>query len=308
MIQPWLRQIEVVVGPLPDWKVVGPLQPDQEKKAVRIYSDGTNDRLRVRFRLNKHAVGVPMPGLIEVYNLGPELRSVLNNRGAQLIIRAGWSNDELTELYSGSVQAAWSRREGSDIVTALVCLSGAGAVQRTYTDPTTRDWYAAPGASIGGEGVLLNFASEFPGISLDPKNIVVPDKVIGSRGYSFTGLLSECMNDLARVYGFTWAIVDDAFQANLDGIPLGRVVEINSKNGFLLRAEPMLSSAFQMQAGIVIHSLLHPHILPARGIKVESAVNPGLNGTYYAQSVTHAGDTHSTQWETITETVFVNAF
>jgi hypothetical protein len=247
-----------------------------------------------------------MPGLVEVYNLGPELRNALRAPGVVIVLSAGWANTELNMLYSGNVQSAWSRREGTDIITGLACLSGQDSGSEGVTG-----FGAAAGQPLGTDsGVIKLFAdalADFTGITVDAKNIQVPDKAVGSRGYSFYGTPSDCLNELARIYGFSWAIIDNCFQAVLDGQPLlGQVTEISSRNGYLIRAEPMLTSAFQIQSGIIIHSLLNPLVNPGTVINLQSDINPALDGSYYSQTVTHNGDTHSNQWETLSETILVN--
>jgi hypothetical protein len=196
--------------------------------------------------------------------------------------------------------AAWSRRENANIITTLVCLSGLGTAQQTIAANLS----IAPNGPLAA-GIIAS-ANQFEGITVDPKNVTVTGNV-GSRGYKFSGLVSDCLFDLARIYGFHWTIIDGSFKAVPDRTPLlGNTIDINSADGFLLRAEPMLFSEFQIQSGIVIHTLLNPYIQCDGVINLTTAINPALNGSYLIWSLTHTGDTHSSQWETITETTLVN--
>lgn len=299
---PWIRGLELRIGPLPDWQSppeqVGPPNP----QAILITSDGSNDLLRVRFRINKHASGTPMPGLIEVYNLGPALRTALQSaRGAALGLSVGWENVGLLPIFSGGLQSAWSRRDGADIITAITCLSGMNAEAMTVA---TSDLTFPPGTSV--KAALVKAAGKFPSVTVDPKNVQVSG-TIGPRTYVMVGAVSDCLMELARVYNFHWAIIDNTFHAVTDGKSLpGNAVDINSENGFLLRAEPALYSDFQIQWGIIIHSLLNPWVNPNKIINLKSAVNPALDGSYVSWSVVHSGDTCSNEWETVSETTLVN--
>lgn len=240
-----------------------------------------------------------MPGLVEVYNLSPSLRSALQTPSAAIQVRAGWSNTKMTLLFAGGVQAAWSRREGPDIITSITCLSGLVTESQAISD----NLIFSAGTSV--QAVLLAAAAKFSGVVVDPKNVSVKGS-IGRRGYTMHGLVSDCLTELAHVYGFHWAIIDGSFYAVMDYVPLpGNAVDIGPDSG-LMRAEPILYSDFQIQSGIIIYSLLNPWVQPNRVINLKSEVNPALNGSYLSWSVTHCGDTHTSQWETISETTLVN--
>lgn len=298
---PWIRQVEVRIGPIPEWQVTYPLPP--EPRAVVIKGDGSAELPRIRFNVNKHAAGIPTPATVEIYNLSPELRSALRVHGVWITLSAGWKNMGMSKLFSGSVQSAWSRREGANIITSLVCLTAFDTQAEMICDPGEFDFYANPGTTL--KEVVINIVSLFQGVKADEKLIQLGDKTIGPRGWIAHGRGVDCLNELSRVYGFSWGVIDGVFQVTLDQYPLqDSLPRLSTENGFLLRVEPILTSAFSVASGAVIDSLLNPLILPARLVKVDGALNSDLDGYYYAMVVTHLGDTHSNQWTTTVETTF----
>lgn len=322
MSAPWIRNIEVKIGPFSPGPSPG---REGDNFALRVFSDGTTGTLRTRFRLQKHRSGTPFPGVVEIYNLSEDTRTMLRQPDVGITVNAGWASDgeELGELYSGQIWGAYSHREGADIITSLVCLSHAKVLATTFSEPRvdTSDWWLPPGSSLGpGElpsgipesGAIMQLASWFKGVVVSENNIKVSAaKKISARGYTAQGLISDCLNELARAYGFSWAIHDGVFYASDDVVTsqaLGvNVLNINSKNGTLLRIEPLLASGFQRKYGAVIHTFLNPIIRPGDVLAVESDVNPSLSAAYRAQAVTHVGDSHGPQWETIAETQWVSA-
>ena len=46
--QPWLRQVEIYIGPLQEWQGGG-----NQDLAVKMVGDGTNNNLRIRFEIRK---------------------------------------------------------------------------------------------------------------------------------------------------------------------------------------------------------------------------------------------------------------
>lgn len=316
MSQPWLRQVVLEIGKLPDWMQDTTFTVPAIPLAARIVSDGTQNTLRIKFSLHKHYVNTGQPSTISIYNLGPGVRDALlassgNNRmgATQLNLYAGWSQGTTSQgpivtkdhlLISGGLWAAWSHREGADIVTNLMTLPEApsfrGVVNTTY-DPNT------PVITV-----VTDLAMMIPGITKDLVLVNIPAPLsIGSRGYTCKGDLSSELEKLARVYGFTWHILDGVFEASMDATPIGYVVKVSSANGFLKHIDPMLNGIDQQQVGVTIHTLLNPLINPFRVVEAKSSVTPKLSGDYFAMEVHHNGDTASDVWDTVTECRFIIA-
>ena len=307
--QPWLRQVEVIVGPLQEWQGRG-----DQANAVVIKGDGTNDQLRVRFDIRKSIMSTPDPCHISIYNLGTAARKSLqggkqqvvpgssnkdvlaSQTGALVQLRVGWKNVPVQTIYSGTLFAVTSNREGPDIVTTLVCLAGHGSTCRSVA---SRTW--AGGTKLSS--IVGALASEFPGITVG--RIDIQEYTLGNQGWSFCGMAKDGLDNLARAYGFSWWINDRVFYALNDRqVFQATQAVISHKNGTLLRAEPMVVGNFQKQKGTTIRAILNPVVTAGSKVELESAVNPNLDGSYKVHSVAMTGDTHSSDWDMTIESFF----
>ena len=125
------------------------------------------------------------------------------------------------------------------------------------------------------------------------------DVLLGSQGYSYTGLASDLLDKLSRVHGFSWWINDGRFYALDDNKTTSEGnVAISSNNGFLMRAEPMLTTPWQKQMGTTIESLFNPYIIPGGSVLLDTKINPSLNGYHKVHELDHIGDTHADEWTT----------
>lgn len=288
---PFIRNIELRIGPLPAWKGGG-----DSAKAVKIRADGSNDKLRIKFSARSHIVSTATPTVISIYNLSRGLRNSLQSPGIFIVLKAGWANVGMLNVFEGGVLACVHYREGADIVTTLTCLSDGENLNRAIISHT-----AQKGTKLSV--VIGAIATRIPGVTVSDKLIQVPDVRLGSGGISLHGSARCVLNKLARSYGFNWWIDKGVFKAvsDLTGL-VGSSVKISSSNGFLLRAEPILTSPFQIQSGVTISCLFNPLIEAGGIVQLESKINPALNGSYVVHSLSHSGDSHSNSWSSTTET------
>lgn len=285
--RPYLREVEVLVGPVEEWRGGG-----DDQLSVRFFGDGTTRHLRVKFGVKKHIITTSNPTTVEVYNLTKELRAGLRRPGTQVIIRAGWANTEerLVQVFKGSLMTATHVRQGADLVTTLYCLAGFGGWSRAVAAETF-----GPGTSL--RDVVVGLATKIPGVVVDPKNVDVRDVRLGLSGWSFGGLAADGLSSLARTYGFSWSIDDGVFRVLDDTRAWPGIVRVDPSRG-LKRAEPMLVAPFQVRNGVSIHSVLLPQVVPGQLVDLETAVNPYLNGQHKITAVDHNGDTHTGEWDT----------
>jgi hypothetical protein len=293
MADNFLRQVYVAISSLPEWKMSG---GDAGASTVKLFGDGSFDQLRIKFTLHKQQPDAAIPSSIQIYNLSKELRGELSKvSGAKVKVSAGWANAPVVEVFTGSMLYATHQREGADIITSLFVLSGWGSAHQAACIKTS-----AQDATV--KDLVLEILNDpgLPGITVDPKNIVIADQSFGNQGWTFAGSVRDALNKLSSIYGFSWWIDQNVFYASDDtagALPGGEVV-ISSKEGNLLRAEPMLSLApdRNQQYGITITSLFEPRLKAGFSVKLESELNPQLNRSYTILNLTHVGDTHSDAW------------
>ena len=291
MTTPFLRHIELLIGPLKEWQGGG-----NSSVATKIIADGTNDQLRIKFSTRSHIISTASPSVINIYNITKELRNSLSQSGIQIVLRAGWSNTNILPVFQGGLLAAVTTREGADLVTTLTSLSAGDCLNRAVVSST-----AQAGTKLAA--LVKSIASKIPGINVTDKLIQVPDVSIGEQGFSFAGSAQDELNKLARTYGFNWWIDKGIFKAISDQKGFaGSIVTVSSDNGFLIKADPILAAPWQIQYGVSITSLFNPLIEAGGVVNLKHALNPKLSGSYLVHSVSHNGDSHSSSWTTQTET------
>jgi len=281
---PYLRQVEVIIGPLPEYKGGG-----KESDGIRIFGDGSNDAFRIQFQINKPW----LPSNVRIYNLSASLRNILHTEAAQMIVRAGWKNFDLIDIFRGSLLASFSNRQGADIITELIGFSGWYGKNRAVTSVTF-----AEGTQL--KDAVMQLARQLEGVTVDSKRISLSPRGIQAGGRSFSEATNEALQKLSREYGFSWGIdlgvfyaIDDHLSFASNSVPV-----ISGRNGYLLRSEPMLSSPIPAVTGVSVSSLFNPYVEVRGQFVLESIINPELNGTYVAHTVAHSGDTHSNQFNT----------
>jgi hypothetical protein len=242
------------------------------------------------------------PSEIEIYNLGPNYRNLLTQTKQRLsvVLNVKWANTDRVKLFSGTILASTTSRQGADIVTKLYCLSGYGAVSKSLL---SSQW----GKGTKLTKVITEAAKGLGGgVTIDTNSFQINDKTLGNQGLSFAGTGTDLLNKLARTYGFSWTIYNGVLQVVGDqgkSIPQapGAQLVVSPDNGFLLRVEPMLATPFQLKKGVTIYSLLLPTARPGNLVRVESGLNDSLSGSYRIHSINHVGDTHADMWETMIE-------
>lgn len=326
---PWLRQIEVILGPL--------FEENTEPSATngsgkRIFADGTMNSMRVRFNVFKHACSTGRPSIIEIYNLSEKTRASIQVGFTQVILNIGYSNiPKMQTLFTGSLLSCFHRREGADIITQIGAVSGYGGLNNIVTMTSTID---ANGIFSGMKISDLNgkeksfemiedkdwqvtvfikiLADMIPNVKVDPAMISVSTTKLLTKGFVVQGTIEICLNELARMYGFTWGINNKEFYAFDDNAALqGEPAFISYENGYLIRVEPQLNGPLQGQTGLTVVAVLHPllELGPGKRIQVKSSINKDLSSAnnkltndpnsklgYRATAITHSGDSHSSQW------------
>lgn len=288
---PFLRRIEVLIGPLKEWQGGG-----DSASAVQIVADGTNDNLRVAFSVRSHIISTASPSVIKLYNLSSSLRNSLSVPGAQIVLRAGWNNTGTVVIFQGGLLSGVTSREGADLVTIITSLSAGDCLARSVVSGTVQ-------SGVKLVTLVKILAKQIPGISVSDDMIHVPNVKIGSQGFSYAGSAQEVLDKIGRIYGFNWWVDKGIFKAlsDLQGF-VGSTTVVSSDNGFLIRAEPILAAPWQIQSGVSITSLFNPLIEAGGVVQLKSTNNPKLSGSYLVHTLSHNGDSHASTWTTQTET------
>ena len=289
---PFIRQVKVEVFP-----VAG--------ASYTFEGDGSNDKLRIKFTVHKHMVSTGMPSMIQVYNLSRETRGKLSEtQNPTLVMRAGWQNTKVVQVFLGSLLYVTHQREGASIVTNLMVIEGYFGLFKKVTFDVM-----SPNTKL--IDLVVSMASSIPNLVVDANFVDIPKNItFGNQGKTHAGPVDRKLDELARVYGFTWWIDNGVFYAKTDGRPFNKdtsnSVLVNQTNG-LLRADPMLCLALDQlvdrTTGITISSIFNPNIKVGGTVSLQSSLNSRLNGDYEVHDITHSGDTHENAWTTRVESL-----
>jgi hypothetical protein len=295
---PFLRQVELYISNVPEWQGGG-----SQAQMVKIVGDGTTNTLRIRFELRKHCMSTAAPSLIHVYNLSSQLRNTLakiagkKEGGSEIELKIGWQNTRVMTVFSGSLLACYSERQGPDIVTTLVSLAEFGSMVRTVISQTFN-----AGATL--VSMIKSIAGQIPSVTIGQINVT--DVTIGNQGWSHWGAAKNCLDRLARIYGFHYWFDNGVFHACDDAKVLSEsaIPLVSYKNGRLKRVEPILTTPFQQFSGVTVQALIDPNVLVGGSVQVESKINPSLNNRYQVTTLTMTGDTHSNEWDMRIESLY----
>jgi len=280
---PWLRRIVVTLGPLAEW------QNKPKGEIVQFKSDGTPDGLRITGQFSKTIMGMPSPSTISIYNLTEDTRNAIKGSLTKVTVEAGWSNTDLRKEFQGSVLNSFSERNGSDIVTKIICLPGYGAMVRGVSSITFS-------AGTPLKTAVKTLAANLPGINVSDNHINGITGKIGNRGFSFAGSTKDALTRMAEEYGFSWSIQDGNVNVIGDSFMLKDYYELNGEDGGLISVTPILSGPMQLQTGVNINALHIPGLTAGKTIRIKSSISKKYSGDYRIHTMKSDIDAYAESW------------
>jgi hypothetical protein len=326
--QPWIRNVMLRFGIPQD-------ESNTLTNGKEYVSDGSTNGLRIRFNVYHHIQSTDRPSTIEVYNLSSDTRKSLQANKTGVILDIGYTSIDGSDkpqhltILTGELMASFTRREGPDLITTLLVLSGAGLLLNVAKVGTELDQPAgslptgfvetirgrkkisfAPPVGGGGSTVKLSdiiktIGQTIPRCLYDEKLVVIPDTIILPKMPTLHGNCASILNQLARTYRFSWNInANNTFVAvHDDSAVVGNSITISAENGNLIRVEPMLNGPLSQQNGVTITSVLNPNIIAkttGSKVMVISSVNSDLNNTSTA-AITASHDPNIVHGYKVTE-------
>lgn len=277
------RELELFIGPLQEWKGM------RDVGAIRLVCNGNRETIRIDASVSKSIVSTTNTATLNIYNLSADTRHALERGGTSMKLYAGYEGEAKALVFSGSILRSVTERQGTDIITTVHCLTGAGPLVKSATSKTFT--YGVPVAEA-----VRSLASTIPGIILDPTNINVSGQ-IGYAGWSFVGPTKEALDKLAYQFGFSWSINDGKFIAVQDGKSIGSRVLLTSATG-LRKVSPRLTSLWQIQEGVDIQTMFYPGVNPYTVVRVRSEVSPEQNnGDYVVHTIEYNLAPKSNAWD-----------
>ena len=277
------RELEVYIGPFQEWQG----KPFNEKQSLKLVSNGNNDSLYISVNISKGIISVRNTCTIQIYNLNENTRNALS-RGLSVNVYAGNEGEAKELVYKGGITRALTTRAGPNLITTISCLTGQAGlllskVSKSYTE----------GVEVAK--IVQDLASTIPGVTIDPNDIAVEGN-IGPSGFVFIGSAQNAIDRLAKQYGFSWNIEDGKFIARRDGSYMPSNIILSENNG-LRKVSPRTDGLFSFQKGVDIQAHYMPNISPWKSIKVKTALNKMLSGTYQCHQIDYALNPKGREWD-----------
>jgi len=248
--------------------------------------------LRVAFRIEKSLESTPNSASISIYNLSEGSRSLVEQDGAVIQLRAGYG-ENVKLLFIGDIARTTTKRSGGDIITEVEAGDGEFAYQNA-----TANVSLGPGAKYSQ---VFQALGNRLGLTQGTVKITNPNDQF-QQGYSYSGAARDALDILTEKQGLEWNIQDGQLQVlPADVTTDDLVIVLNPGSGLvgspfktkILRPDLARVGKGKEESGVSATSLLNPEIRPGRRVQVESQF---VNGVFKVEKVTHSGDTHSTQF------------
>ncbi|MDA9008636.1 hypothetical protein N9K16_01605 [Alphaproteobacteria bacterium] len=244
-------------------------------------------QLRTSFTIDKDRHGEPNDAEIKVYNLNPGSRAALKEEYKQIQLTAGYVGNARL-IFDGQIHEVKHRYESPDWISTISAKDGREGYRKAFVSETV-DTKVASTQELVKRAVkpMEAFNIKTGDISLLSKE---KDRL---KPVSFFASAAQVLNELAARDGFHWSIQDGEFEAAPYDKPLpGQLFVISEQTGMIGSPE------VEEEGKITVRSLLNPAIKVNRAVQVVSR-QPEASGLYKITKITHKGDTHSNEWETV---------
>lgn len=282
---PFLRKLVLTIGPVAEWQGATSGGGD----VLELVSDGTQKSFKITASINKTVMGVPNPSTIAIYNLSAKTRGGIQKGLTKVVLEAGWHNTTMHTVLQGSIMSVVNQKQGVDTITQISVLQGYGGMVRGISSKSY-------GEGVPVKEALKDMAKDMPGVNVTDTLIKDIKGYIGKGGWSFAGLAKDGLTKLSEEFGFSWTVEGGSLRALGDKATFDSVVTLNGQNGGLQEIAPVLQGPTQTQTGVKIKALYVPSVTAGGIVRVESVVNPQMNGDYKVHTINISLDTFSETW------------
>lgn len=244
--------------------------------------------LRTSFKIARDVKPEPNTLELAIFNLSPATRGVLQGKGFRLVLEAGYAQ-QTAQIFSGDVVRFSHEQNGPDMVTKIVAADGARALRNARVSESYR----------AGTPVAEVIARTVRALQLDPGNAIAKAAGIADQyaaGYSQHAPAAEELTRLLEPRGYSWSVQDGRLEVLGPGETLAEIGPLISADTGMIGAPELGSPAEKGKPAVLkVRSLLQPALRPGQRFQLESKAH---RGTFAAQKVVHAGDTHAGDWFT----------
>lgn len=258
-----------------------------------------------------------------VWNLSAATRAEFEKIGNRVTIAAGYAAGGLQTLAVGDILAAETDFSPPEIKTDVEAADGGKALRTARTSVSYKS--GTPAKSIVEE-LVGKLDVDMPDIPVDLSGAF-------ASGWSHVGRVRDALDQLARRFGFSWSIQNNALQITKTQQPSQRQAVILSADTGLIgtptpiddvrssdeksRDETTSAPASGDTAASLLAAALGGRKMERPGLRATSLLNPALipgdpvvirsrfrgEQTYRIKTVRHRGDTHGGDWYSEVECV-----
>lgn len=249
------------------------------------------ENLRMRFEVKRSLSKSPNTATITISNLAPSSRAMVVEGPQVVSLEAGYPG-ALRRLFIGDVFYAHSKPVGADVETLIQANDGGRAFAHAHVNRA----FAAGAMAI----TAIQEAAGAMGLAVPRATTQRPAlQRQFQQGLALAGKASDELSQLLAPFGLGWSIQDGELQI-LDelGTAPGQAIRIDQAAGMFGSPEVSPPSKPGKKPTVSVRCLLLPEAKPGGQVQIVSRTVTGL---HRIKEVTHAGDTHGSDWTTTME-------
>ena len=247
-----------------------------------------DQRLRIVYEIKKVLRADPDPGLIEIYNIGPELRKALSKPfnpkktpGAKVELFVGYAQEGVvSRIYSGEIQEGVPRWEPPNWRMILRC----GVDYHSFLNEVQSKAFAPGTDPIDAIKSILDPSGRKVSIA---KSLINKIRKKFVKGRSFVDNIKGILSELSKEFDLSVTSTgqDGPVQISELGYPNDDApVLLNEESG-------LIGSPEITHTGVNVRSLLNTRIRPGTLLDLRSRNTVEYGRNFTSQVVTHSGDT-----------------
>lgn len=233
-----------------------------------------NDPISLSFDVQRSPYAGNNKATFDIYNLLPEKRKKIfydyfyQDKIKAVYLEAGYEGRGKNLIYSGHIQFATSKRQGTEIVTHIEAITGLfvadssislsmkeGTTNKQLFDQIIKDIPEANGTQTFKEYKFIR-----------------PPALMGNK----LRLMKQYTN------GRVFEDLDKIYVLNDEEIPNGNVLLITDETGLLGTPE-------RQSTTVSVNMMFEPRLQIGHGVEIRSSVEPAFNGQYKVYAVYHSG-------------------
>ena len=235
-----------------------------------IYGAEKNCNHRIDFNIRKTRDKTKNTGTISIYNLSKQERNAIDNEYDRVLLNLGYQGETpfeqeggfWSDIVDGWVHKVSHRQDGVDTISTITYIEAAPEMNRrviTKTFDSGTKWSSVVRS-------ILSLSMEH--ISIGDISGISESSLVPTRGFNATGKSIDIIEGIAKNHDARVTIDNNTIEivSNDSFISDGLSVPVfNSETG-------LLSGSTKTEKGVIIRTLLHPHIRPNRLIVVQDDI------------------------------------